>query len=275
MSIIIYPYKNSSMGAKALKDWFNHNSGHKTYRVDDTVNGVGMFTNLINWGCSNPNRIVVSKDDKSLVSVKYPGKGVGFNKPICVDIACCKISTFNMLRMDQVSVPRFWVSPYDIDAPKTLSDLLGKGALLVGRTLIRSSAGKGIVMFKAGDPIPQGVKLITEFIQDTIEYRVHVVRGKVIDIREKRTKDNFDGEINHQVRSYKNGWIFCMQDVHPNPAVYSEAVDAVAALRLDFGAVDIVWSNQTERAYVLEINTAPGLQGSTVERYGAALLEHM
>ena len=38
-------------------------------------------------------------------------------------------------------------------------------------------------------------------------------------------------------------------------------------LGLDFGAVDVIWNEHESKAYVLEINTAPGLEGSTVEDY--------
>lgn len=45
---------------------------------------------------------------------------------------------------------------------------------------------------------------------------------------------------------------------------------AVKACGLDFGAVDIIWNNHYQKAYVLEINTAPGLEGSSVDNYRKA-----
>jgi len=36
---------------------------------------------------------------------------------------------------------------------------------------------------------------------------------------------------------------------------------------LDFGAVDVVFNSKEKLAYVLEINTAPGLTGSTLDGY--------
>jgi D-alanine-D-alanine ligase-like ATP-grasp enzyme len=38
---------------------------------------------------------------------------------------------------------------------------------------------------------------------------------------------------------------------------------------LDFGAVDVIWNAQKEKPYVLEINTAPGLEGQTIADYAA------
>ena len=49
------------------------------------------------------------------------------------------------------------------------------------------------------------------------------------------------------------------------------AIKAVEALDLDFGAVDIIETRQGE-IFVLEVNTAPGLEGKTVESYGNAIL---
>jgi glutathione synthase/RimK-type ligase-like ATP-grasp enzyme len=48
---------------------------------------------------------------------------------------------------------------------------------------------------------------------------------------------------------------------------------AVSALGLDFGAVDIIWNEREDKCYVLEVNTAPGLQGSTLENYANAIME--
>ena len=47
-------------------------------------------------------------------------------------------------------------------------------------------------------------------------------------------------------------------------AAYEEAEEAVLALGLDFGAVDLVLCKDTGLPYVLEVNTAPGLHSPTV-----------
>jgi len=48
------------------------------------------------------------------------------------------------------------------------------------------------------------------------------------------------------------------------------ALAAVSALGLDFGAVDIIYNEHENQYYVLEVNTAPGLEGTTVEKYAEA-----
>jgi D-alanine-D-alanine ligase-like ATP-grasp enzyme len=43
---------------------------------------------------------------------------------------------------------------------------------------------------------------------------------------------------------------------------------------LDFGAVDVIWNEKQQRAYVLEVNTAPGLEGQTVDDYARGIKEN-
>ena len=49
------------------------------------------------------------------------------------------------------------------------------------------------------------------------------------------------------------------------------AVDCVNHIGLDFGAVDIIYNNRDDVCYLLEVNTAPGLQGTTLEKYKDAV----
>ena len=49
-------------------------------------------------------------------------------------------------------------------------------------------------------------------------------------------------------------------------------IDAVSALGLDFGAVDII-EDADGKLYVLEVNTAPGLEGQTLTLMAEALKE--
>ena len=50
------------------------------------------------------------------------------------------------------------------------------------------------------------------------------------------------------------------------------AVKAVNSLGLDFGAVDIC-EDEEGNPYVFEVNTAPGIEGTTVEKYHTAFIE--
>jgi D-alanine-D-alanine ligase-like ATP-grasp enzyme len=45
----------------------------------------------------------------------------------------------------------------------------------------------------------------------------------------------------------------------------------VSAINLSFGAADIIYSRKKNAAFVLEVNTAPGIEGLTVLDYANAI----
>lgn len=110
--------------------------------------------------------------------------------------------------------------------------------------------------------IPQA-RLYTKFIPAEREYRVHIVNGRAIVVHRKV-------EGTGDIRNSDAGWVFRRVTTFPD-AIIPEARNAVVALGLDFAAVDVLWDGQ--RAYVLETNTAPGIDGMeyTLRMYVQAL----
>jgi glutathione synthase/RimK-type ligase-like ATP-grasp enzyme len=113
--------------------------------------------------------------------------------------------------------------------------------------------------------------LYTKYEKRKREYRVHVWGNEVLDVTEKRKRRGVDADS--RIRSWDNGWVFCREDVNYPPHVASVAVDAVHALGLDFGAVDVGYNVLKERAFVFEVNTAPGLEGTTLEKFANKIKE--
>ena len=98
--------------------------------------------------------------------------------------------------------------------------------------------------------------------------------GAVVDIQRKaRKRDVADDAVNWQVRNLDGGFIFAREGVVEAPEASEEALKAVAALGLDFGAVDIMYNARENKYYVLEVNTAPGLAGTTLEGYAKRFRE--
>lgn len=97
------------------------------------------------------------------------------------------------------------------------------------------------------------------------ECRVHVFQGKSIHAGIKTPRP---GSIAHPwIRSSASGWkIDYTQASRIKQDRRDLAKRAVEALGLDFGAVDI-GIVADGRAAVIEVNTAPGLEGSTVDAY--------
>lgn len=120
-------------------------------------------------------------------------------------------------------------------------------------------------VYEMGNPV-----FATKYIPKFDEYRIHVWNNDVLDIQQKKLKI---GGTAHKIRSHENGYIFARQDIAPDPRVLRTALAAVACLRLDFGAVDVGWTRKTETATVYEVNTAPGLEGTTLDKYAAKILD--
>ena len=111
------------------------------------------------------------------------------------------------------------------------------------------------------------------------EFRIHVFKRNgeyvVIDRQQKtlRTTHPTTGEpidktkVNFMIRNHRNGFIFQRNDIKVPADVEVQALKAMKVTGLDFGAVDVIWNEHEGRAYVLEINTAPGLEGTTLDNY--------
>ena len=91
----------------------------------------------------------------------------------------------------------------------------------------------------------------------------------MFDAQEKRRRSGV--ETNSKIRTEEHGWVFCRGNVQVPDDVKLQAESAVSALGLDFGGVDVIWNEKEQQAYVLEVNTAPGLEGTTVTTYAAMI----
>jgi len=106
------------------------------------------------------------------------------------------------------------------------------------------------------------------------EFRLHVFQGKIIDVAEKRKVQGWSETHNEfcgAIRNHANGWIFAREGMILPQGIETLALDAIAALGLDFGACDIIWNEHENKCYILEVNTAPGLEGTTLISYVKAI----
>ena len=184
------------------------------------------------------------------------------NVPTAVRVASHKVLAFAALKECNVpTVP--WCTEQEVALAWH-----NNRKTIYARTFTRGHGGRGIVLVRPDDPalnIPEA-HLYTRFVKPDYEMRIHVAGGEVIDFaRKKRRKMETPPPLRYWIRNYANGWVFTRQDVILPDDVGEAAVKAVEALDLDFGAVDMLVSDG--KPYVLEVNTAPGLQGTTLARY--------
>lgn len=110
--------------------------------------------------------------------------------------------------------------------------------------------------------VAQRVEKVTDYAQknnvnvnaDTMNYVLGIIYG------EQQLPDRV-------VRSNHRGWKFSSVRLNTlSEALKTAAIRAVKAIGLDFGAVDCCVDN-AGHPYIIEVNSAPGLQGTTLEKY--------
>lgn len=250
MRTYIYPYKMASASARALQGALSRNVVVRRVRPDGTYRPRPSDI-VINWGNSH-------QPD----TWNFPANGL--NQPENVAIAANKISTFTQLTLSDVST-----IIYSTDRAHALV-WLDNGGTVIQRDTVTGHSGNGIKVVTHPDDLGNA-PLYTLYKKKKHEYRVHVFRDSVFDIQEKKRERDFDrNELQSLVRSHANGWIFCRDDLiftGGRDALERIARDAISALGLDFGAVDIIYNSLDNKYYVLEVNTAVGLEGTTLDNY--------
>lgn len=215
---------------------------------------------IVNWGNSNPPETWNN------------GLGTVLNHWDRVAVATNKLRCFQKLAeggTDGFSIPRF-----TSDRAVASNWITGDRVTVVARTVLNGHSGAGIVLADKETELVQA-PLYVEYIKKKKEFRVHVCLGKVIDIQEKRLRKDFEGEKNSKIRNHGNGWIYAREQIEEPKNLRTSAVAVIAKLGLDFGAVDIIYNEKQDCCYVLEVNTAPGLEGSTVDSYAQSFKEKL
>lgn len=241
---IIYPYKLGSQSAKKLAELL----GTKCVRTNGTYK---QFPNhlVFNWGNSEvPNWLL-----RPIINPIGP-----------VSRAKNKLTTFQLFKETGISHP-LWTTDQEV-AKSWIAD----GQTVMCRRLLNSHSGNGIVVSRSMQDIVTA-PLYVLYKKKKKEFRVHVFKGKVIDVQQKRRK--IGEEANPIIRSHFNGWIFSRENITEPEGLRQLAIIAVQSLNLDFGAVDIIWNALEDTCYCLEVNTAPGLEGTTLENYANAMRE--
>jgi len=176
-----------------------------------------------------------------------------------------KLAQMERFQQNGVVTPDF---TRDIDTARAW---ITDGSAVMCRTLLRGSEGRGIVTAENVDQLVPA-PLYTKYFKKKKEFRVHVFNGTIIDIQEKRKRAGVEIE-NHRVRNLANGYVFCRDEVVEPDGLRELAIQATNALGYTIGAVDIAWNEHYDRLVVFEVNSNPGLQGTTLDNYSNAIIE--
>lgn len=250
--MFIFPYKAESSSAKALAKAL----GAKRILLENSKFKGHPSKIVINWGNSMTNEEI----EKATV----------LNTPEAVARASNKLKFFELVN-GQVPIPEF---TRDVNEARTW--LEGQGIVVV-RENLNGHSGQGIVLLEDVQSFDaynhSRSKLYTRYIPKKHEFRLHVVGGVVADVQQKRKRADFPNEMtNYKIRNHQTGFIYAREDVTlPSTKMEEDAINAVRICGLHFGAVDMIWNEYRKTGFILEINTAPGLEGQTVDNYAAAL----
>jgi glutathione synthase/RimK-type ligase-like ATP-grasp enzyme len=230
-------------------------------RTETSGNIPRGVTAVINWGCS---QLIPELAAAAVNRIRI------LNKPGAVKLAVNKAAAFTKWKeVGNVPIPKFWLDSNSVER--------GQNDIILVRTQLSASCGDGILVVRPGEPIPSGHSLYVKYVPKVYEYRVHVINGNAVLVQQKRKREDVEQTTDQSlIRNYDNGWVFAVNNVTwvdraAEVSVREAAVKAVAALGLDFGAVDIVVGKRDSRPYVLEVNTAPGIESPTLlEAYRTA-----
>lgn len=233
----IWSYRQGSKGASALAEAL----GGKVLRREGSRFIFRRGDIVVNWGDIDPPPFVTHNREN-------------------VRTASNKLLFFQRMAeagLDRL-VPQFWTRRGDIPAD---------AYPVVCRTVLAGHSGAGIVIANDMAGLVDA-PLYVKYEKKKDEYRVHCSRDQIIAVQRKaRRLDQPEADVNWQIRNHDNGFVFVRGGFDAPDDVTAAATAALGAVGLDFGAVDVIWNEKQGRAYVLEINTAPGLEGQTVEDY--------
>lgn len=252
MTIKILPYKAGSASCREL----SRALGVRRIRLEGSRVRPRPNQVILNWGNTNP--------PPNLAGCNF------LNRPDVIRNASNKKLFFEMVD-NELTVP--WTTSQE-EAQRWVND----GSTVVVRNKLSGHSGEGIGLvgghIEDGDHtgVVPSAPLYTKYVKKQDEYRVHVFRGQVIDVQKKmRKRDVPDNQVNWQVRNHANGFIYGRDGVQLSDRAANISVQCVRECSLDFGAVDIIFNRHDDRYSILEVNTAPGLTGTTLEKYVEAI----
>jgi glutathione synthase/RimK-type ligase-like ATP-grasp enzyme len=254
MTMFVMPYKMASESAKALAEALEIKRVNKeNTRVKGNPNKI-----LVNWG----NTIL-----------QHPEllKCTILNNPRAVEQTCNKLKFFQLFKAeDQNNIIPQWTESTQRAINWVTDD---KESLVVARKVLTGHSGVGIQLFDYDYAVDEGVPralLYTKYIPKKDEYRIHFSRKTGIFFKQRKALVRGTEKPDFKIRNLAGGFIYANQDIETPKVVDNVAevfYNGMEAGGLDFGALDIIYNERQDKAYILEVNTAPGLSGRTLEAY--------
>jgi len=152
-------------------------------------------------------------------------------------------------------------------------DWINDGSVVFCRTLTRASEGRGIVVAETVDQLVDA-PVYTKYMKKKREFRVHIFKDKIVQIVEKRMRVGWGGPRDTRIRNTANGYVFCREVTNIPEGLGQLALQASRVTGSDFRGVDIGYNEKKDELFVIEVNSAPGIEGSNVNDYVNTILEY-
>lgn len=177
------------------------------------------------------------------------------NKARALAAASDKLNSLATMRKAGVRVPDFSTDPTELTFP------------FLGRKRSHARGTDVVLCLQKGDYKRRPRDYYVQYVPTVREFRVHVVGDEVIRVQGKFL-DHPELAV-PWIRNHAHGYRFRAPRKRLNRERQQQAVQAVQALGLDFGAVDLLIGDDG-LTYVLEVNTAPSCSPLTGGAYIAA-----
>ncbi len=177
-----------------------------------------------------------------------------------------KLHQYKFFRKNELNFP--WFS----ESKEQTKKMMEGGAIqsVLCRVLLRGQEGHGIVIADQPEDLVDA-PVYVQYREKTIEYRVNLFRGKVVNVREKRRKIGFEGG-EPRIRNTENGYVYCLPVKVIPQLVITSAVRAAKVTDSDIVGVDVAYNANNGEHFIIEVNSAPSMEGVTVEDYANAII---
>lgn len=196
---------------------------------------------LIRWGCTS-----------------YLSSKITYNNRNAIRNASNKLKARKILKENNIDIPKTWTNIDNCEFP------------LIARPKYHYGAKNFYYcenLYELKRAVAKGAEYFSEFYPKTREFRIHACHGKILICCEKFVEDKSRKAWN--LRKGGGEWkALRWSNIPSNIAKLS--IDAVQALGLDYGAVDILAEPNKDGykdAVVCEVNTAPRLGEYSASRY--------
>lgn len=267
--VVIVPYLLGSHSAKLLQSALKQQLTVPILRVPKTsVRYQPRWTDyVINWGCSQ----------------EWPW--INLNEKNAHQDAVNKLYFFQHIAAHNQMFPNSYVNIPEWTTDHAVANAWDKP--FFGRKILNGHSGAGIIEYDPEYPFGEGgnspakagdAPLYVQYKKKRHEYRVHFFKDGgayvVIDVTQKKKRIGFEN-ANTKIRNHHNGWVYARTDIFKPEDLHRQALNAACASRLDFGAVDLIWNEKENKCYTLEVNSAPGIEGTSLQKYTNAFVKEI